>query len=227
MNFRKLILDITVAALLCFQVNASEPETDKVRLSKEVKAIEDKCDREGGCTKQDLKELQEKKSTLESLTETFKFGVAIGFENYKSSYISEVETVGEDRIVRIVDSQNQKPSIWLETHYLWDGWASKRGFTHSAPGFYVGTRLLGPDSGVFEAFSLGVMWSFKRTRIGNVPPPGQIAESINIGFGPVWHKTKVLASGIKEGEPLPASYNDVKLDSRDEVSWMLMISAGF
>jgi hypothetical protein len=227
MNYKKTILINAIAISLCFHVNAAELESDKTRLSKDIKTIENKCDTDGGCTKQDVKELQEKKSTLDSLTETFKFGVAIGFENYKSSYISEVETVGDERVVRIVDSQDQKPSVWLETHYIWDGWASKKGFTHSAPGFYVGARLLGPDSDVFEAFSLGVMWSFKRTAIGNVPPAGQIAESINIGFGPVWHKTKVLASGITEGEPLPSNYNDVKLNNRDEVSWMLMISAGF
>lgn len=227
MNYKKLISANIIAFSLCFQVNAFEPETDKVRLSKEIKTIEEKCDKEGGCTNQDVKKLQEKTSTLDSLTETFKFGIAIGFENYDSSYISEVETVGEDRVVRIVDSQDRKPNVWLESHYLWDGWASDQGFTHSAPGFYIGARLLGPDSGVFEAFSLGVMWSFKRTRLGNVPPAGQIAESINIGIGPVWHKTKVLASGIQEGQPLPENYNDVKLDSRDEVSWVLMLSAGF
>jgi hypothetical protein len=186
-----------------------------------------KCDKDKNCSGEEVKQLQEKKSALDSLSETFKFGVAIGFENYKSSYISKVETIGDNRVVRVSDSQDYKPSIWLETHYVWDGTASKWCFTHSAPGFYVGARLLGPESDIFEAFSLGLMWSFKRTRIGNLQPAGQIAESINIGIGPVWHKTNKLASGITEGQALPADYNDVQLDSRDEVSWMLMISAGF
>ncbi|MEA3522764.1 MAG: hypothetical protein U9R50_07295 [Campylobacterota bacterium] len=115
----------------------------------------------------------------------------------------------------------------METHYIWDGTATDWGFTHSAPGFYVGARLAGADSDVFDAFSLGLLWSFKRTKLGTPLKKGEIAESINIGFGPVWYKTKVLASGIVEGEALPTNYNEVKLDSRDEVSWMFMVSVGF
>lgn len=201
--------------------------TDKEILIEENKALENKCGKTG-CDADDVKKLKENISALDQLTETFKFGVAIGFEQYKEQYITNVETLGDERIVRVSDSQEYKPSIWLETHYIWDGLAAKKwGLTHSAPGFYIGARLLGPDSDIFEAFSLGAMWSFKRTRIGNIPPAGQIAESINIGIGPVWHKTKTLASGITEGQELPSNFNDVKLDSRDEVSWMLMISAGF
>ena len=50
----------------------------------------------------------------------FSFGVAIGYENYKTPYISEVETLGVNRIVRVSAKQNHKPSLWLETHYIWD-----------------------------------------------------------------------------------------------------------
>jgi len=52
-------------------------------------------------------------------------------------------------------------------------------------------------------------------------------ETLNVGFGPVWHRTRFLASGIEEGKPLPSSYNEVKFERKDEVSWILMISAGF
>lgn len=209
----------------CF--SADETSTNKDALIIENKILANKCDTVG-CDTEDVKKLNSNISALDQLTETFKFGVAIGFEQYKEDYIAGVETLGDDRTVRISDSQEYKPSVWLETHYIWDGFAARKWkLTHSAPGFYIGARLLGPDSDVFEAFSLGAMWSFKRTRIGNVPPAGQIAESINIGIGPVWHKTKILASGITEGQELPSNFNDVKLDSRDEVSWMLMVSAGF
>lgn len=161
----------------------------------------------------------------------FKFGIAIGFENYKSEYVNEAETNGTNRVVRINDSQEMKPSLWLETHYIWDGLLKKSDgslrFTHSAPGFYLGIRVIGPDSDTFDAFSLGLLWSFKRTAIGTPSPPGQITESINIGIGPVWHRTKELARGINEGEPLPSQFSDIKFDERDEVSWMLMVSVGF
>ena len=208
---------------------ATESEsTDEQRLTQEIADIEKKCKEEKTCTEQDVAQLEQKKGALDSLKETFKFGLGIGFEHYKDAYISEVETIGDSRTVRIVDSQDYKPGLWLDTHYIWDGIAKKNlGRTHSAPGFYIGARLLGGESDVFDAFSLGFLWSFKRTAIGNVTPPGQIAESINIGVGPVWHRTKALASGITAGAALPADFTDAKLDTRDEISWMMMISAGF
>lgn len=214
---------IILALAFSSSVAFAQSKTD---IELQTKSLEKKCT-EQQCSEEDINKIVENKSTLNSLTDQFKFGIAIGFENYGSNYVTDAETLGDDRIVRINNSQEYKPSVWLETHYIWDGWASRKGFTHSAPGFYVGARLLGPESDVFEAFSLGLMWSFKRTAIGHVPPAGQIAESINIGFGPVWHKTKALATGIVEGEALPDHFNDIKYDNRDEVSWMLMISAGF
>ena len=159
--------------------------------------------------------------------DAFKFGLALGFENYKDGFVNEAETIGENRIVRVADSQDQKPSLWLETHYIWDGLIPREYLTHSAPGFYLGVRALGPDSDTFDAFSLGLLWSFKRSHLDKKPPEGQLAESINIGFGPVWHRTKSLASGITEGEPLPEDFQDIQYDKRDEVSWMLMVYIGF
>jgi hypothetical protein len=200
--------------------------TEKDILISENKLIEDKCVTTG-CNSDELKEYSKNISSLEKLTSSFGFGMAIGLENYKDNYISEAEIVGTDRTVRVTDSQKQKPSIWLETHYIWDGIASGWGRTHSAPGFYLGARVLGPESNAFEALSIGLLWSFKRTRLGNLAPEGQITESINIGIGPVWHKTRVLAAGIKEGSALPTDYNEIKYDTRDEVSWMFMVSAGF
>lgn len=227
MNIKNFIL---AGLLFLVSMNAfSEGLSDtKKVLTKENETIEKKCTNPGGCTPDDVKKLKENISTLDQITDKFKFGIAIGFENYKDSYINEAELVGTNRIVRVANSQENKPSVWLETHYIWDGFAERNwGATHSAPGFYVGARLLGPDSDAFEAFSLGFMYSFKRTAFGAVPKSGQIADSINIGIGPVWHKTKVLAPGIKEGSALPIEYSDIKFNARDEVSWMLMISAGF
>lgn len=228
---KKLLVAFIVIGSFGFHETVKAELTDKELIKEQIKKIESGCvkgDNYDNCSSENIEKIINKKSQLEGLREKFKFGIAIGFEHYKSSYISEVEIIGENKIVRVVESQNQKPSVWLETHYLWDGWAKNTLHrTHSAPGFYVGARLLGPNSETFEAFSLGLMWSFKRTAIGNLPPKGQVAESINIGVGPVWHKTKVLASGIAEGCALPENYSDIKLNSRDEVSWMVMISTGF
>lgn len=219
MKVKSLIL------IICALIHCESMASSDVNEVDRVEALKKKC--VTGCTAEEIDEINEKSNGLDSLVEGFKFGVAIGFEHYGSPYITEVETIGEDRTVIITDSQESKPSIWLETHYLWDGKAKELGLTHSAPGFYVGARLLGADSDVFDAFSLGLLWSFKRTKLGAIPPKGQIAESINIGLGPVWHKTRTLADGIIEGQPLPADYNDIKFKAGDELSWMLMISAGF
>ncbi|MEW8274993.1 MAG: hypothetical protein AB2733_13035 [Candidatus Thiodiazotropha taylori] len=225
---KRIFTLLVLVGFLFFSVACVSSEiTQKEILTKENESIMAKC-KDEGCNEKDFEKLKVNTSALDKLTETFDFGIAIGFEHYKNGYVNNAETLGDERIVRISDSQDYKPSIWLETHYIWDGIGKNWfGRTHSAPGFYVAAQLLGPESEIFQAFSLGAMWSFKRTAIGNSPPPGQIAKSINIGIGPVWHKTKTLASGITEGEALPAEYNDVKLDSKDEVSWMIMISAGF
>jgi hypothetical protein len=172
-------------------------------------------------------ESTKKEASVDDLRTAFKFGIALGFESFKDGYVNEAKTEGTTRIVRITDSQKHRPSLWLETHYIWDGWASRRGFSHSAPGFYIGVRALGPDAGVFDAFSMGLLWSFKRTRLGTPISTGEIAESINIGVGPVWHRTRKLAAGIREGEALPAQYQDIEYSKRDEATWMLMLSVGF
>lgn len=168
-------------------------------------------------------------STTANSLDRFKFGVALGFENYKGGgYVNEAETVGDGRVVQVTDQQSRRPSLWFETHYIWDGFANKvLGRTHSAPGFYIGVRALGGDGSLFDAFSLGLLWSFKRTALFAVLPADQIAESINIGIGPVWHRTRRLAKGIQEGQPLPSDFQDVKFTREDEISWMLMVSVGF
>ncbi|WP_119773793.1 hypothetical protein [Vibrio cholerae] len=195
-------------------------------LEKENEELKKECI-DGKCSKEKLSKIEENNRSISSVVDRFKFGVAIGYEHYKDSFINEAQIVGSDRIVRISDRQDYKPSIWLETHYIWDGIGEDLGFTHSAPGFYVGARLLGPDSDVFQAFSLGLMWSFKRSALSTPKPEGSIADSINIGVGPVWHRTRVLADGIREGEALPARYDDIQFDEEDEISWMLMVSVGF
>lgn len=158
--------------------------------------------------------------------QAFEFGVAIGLENYRTEYVNEAKVVGDNRIVRVTDSYDTNASVWLDTHYTWDGWAAGKGFTHSAPGFYVGVRLLGENSDFFDAFTLGVMWAFKRTRLGDDKSDSAF-DSINIGIGPVWHRTRELANGIVEGESLPDEFDNVEYRKNDEISWMLIVSTGF
>ncbi len=150
----KLIMHLVLSIFAISYCTASFAGADllsakKKTLEGEITAIDTRC-AAGTCNQKDVENLEKKKSDLESLQDAFEFGVAIGFENYKSKYISKVETVGDTRVVRVSDSQRYKPSVWLETHYVWDGTGSKWNFTHSAPGFYVGARILGADSEAFD-----------------------------------------------------------------------------
>ncbi len=50
---------------------------------------------------------------------------------------------------------------------------------------------------------------------------------MNLGVGPVWHRTRQLATGITAGQALPSEFQQIEFEKRDEVSWMLMVSFGF
>jgi hypothetical protein len=228
----RIAIHVACAGLALFANGgfASTALKTEEELNAENKQIEDDCkdSKNTKCTKEKLDQKKENDRALEDLKDNFKFGVALGYEHYRRDYVNSASTVGTTRIVNVSDSEAYKASIWLETHYMFFDTAQH--FLHwnyTAPGFYVGARALGPNSDLFDAFSVGLLMGFKRTKIGTVPPKDQVADSINLGFGPVWHRTQVLADGIEEGKPLPAQYNDVTLDKRDEVSWMVMVSAGF
>lgn len=167
--------------------------------------------------------------TLTNLVGRLRLGVALGFEHFKSRYVSEAESVGTEKIVRVTDSQSYQPSLWLTTTYAFKdafGILNSQEQSTSGWGLYAGIRAFGAgsDSKMFDALSIGPTWISRRAPLDGKPSG---TETLNVGFGPVWHRTRVLASGIEEGKPLPSSYNEVKFERKDEVSWMLMISAGF
>ena len=151
------------------------------------------------------------------------FSLGLGFESYKEPYINEtvLRGSGDERRVIVTDSFDYNTSIWLNTNYVFDGY-NLSGWVH--PGIYAGVRIGGSeDSTAFNAFSIGALVALKRR-----PNKSNVFNSINIGIGPVWHRTQVLAPGIYEGEALPEYYSDnIQLQKKDEVSWMLMLSAGF
>jgi hypothetical protein len=152
-----------------------------------------------------------------------KFGAALVMENFNEPYIFNASLHGDTNIVHVDEKRENVTSLWLETHYTWDGTAYRWGLRNSAPGFYVGAKMAGENSKTFDGFSLGFMWSFKRKPLLNTKD----TSSINVGFGPVWHKTKALANGIEDGSSLPSEFKEVEYTYKDERSWMLMVSFGF
>lgn len=158
------------------------------------------------------------------------FSAGVGLEHYRKPFIRSARMVGEHRTVLVDDSFDQQASLWLQLNYVWNAKGNGRLFKHEygAPGFYVGARAAGPESDGLDAFSLGVLWAFTRKPKNQGPDQaGALRPSINIGFGPVWHRTRQLASGIVPGQPLPAQFQQLEFERRDEVSWMLMVSFGF
>ena len=151
----------------------------------------------------------------------FNSSVRIGYEAYNTPYIKDavLHGTGTDQIVVVTDSYSANTSLWLTTNYVWD--AVGTNWTH--PGIYIGVRVAGEDSNVFDAFGVGAMVVLRREGTTK----DNIFKSVNIGIGKVWHRTQELAYGITEGSSLPASYTQVEYQKRDESSWMLMLSVGF
>lgn len=158
-----------------------------------------------------------------------KFGLSagIGWESYRTPYIRSARILGDERRVLVDDQVDGQAALWLQANYVWDGLLTER-FSHSSPGVYVGLRAAGPDSDGLDAFSVGFLWSFSRNHKGErAKGTDGKRPSVNFGVGPVWHRTRQLATGIAAGQALPAEFQQIEFEKRDEVSWMLMVSFGF
>jgi hypothetical protein len=158
-----------------------------------------------------------------------KFGLSagIGWESYRTPYIRNARILGDERRVLVDDQVDGQAALWLQANYVWNGLLRER-FSHSSPGVYVGLRAAGPDSDGLDAFSVGFLWSLSRNHKsdGAKGTDGK-RPSVNFGVGPVWHRTRQLATGISAGQALPAEFQQIEFEKRDEVSWMLMVSFGF
>ena len=129
--------------------------------------------------------------------------------------------IDNNRVVHITNEQKHKASLWFETHYTFDNPSVSSKYI--APGLFIGVKPFGEgNQNFFDGFALGGLISLKRTPIGD-----KQTNSVNIGIGKVWHRTKNFASGIKDGEQLSSSYANIKYINSDETSWMLMMSFGF
>lgn len=54
--------------------------------------------------------------------------------------------------------------------------------------------------------------------------PEKWFQTINVSFGPAWHRTQTFQDGIVEGKPLPAVYDEIEYKKEDEISWVFMVS---
>ena len=160
----------------------------------------------------------------------FQFAPAIGLEGYSDSYINEAKIYGDDKLVHVTDSYDMNASLWLIGQYVGQDWANSIGNSHFAPGMYMAVRAVGASQDVFDSFSAGL--SFVWFRGGLSKKEGEDAkrsdakwfQTINFSVGPAWHRTRSLADGIVEGQPLPQEYTGVEYQKEDEISWVVLVS---
>lgn len=155
---------------------------------------------------------------------TLGFGFALGVEQYRAPYIEEATTNGTNRIVSIDKEYKTLPSFWATINWniatFGAGEVSLLEVNKTAKvgvGLFTGVKLVGgPGNQAFDGFALGPQVTFKTT--------GTTPRDISLGVGWVTHKTRGLATGIVEGQPLPADYTDVKFRQKSENSVAVMLS---
>lgn len=147
-------------------------------------------------------------------------GFGLGVEQYKDDYIEAASLRGDERIVVTEKKYETLPSAWLTLN--WNVWGVKQNPVEKAAGsdvydckwgFFAGVKLIDSNSEAFSAFALGPQVTFLTNK-----------KEITIGLGFVTHRTKEYASGIEEGKPLPAYYDDIVYEEGTENSGMLMMS---
>lgn len=150
-------------------------------------------------------------------------GIGIGVEQYRQgSYIDSASTHGESRIVSIDKEYETIPSMWLTANWNFT-LKDLLGKTQTADdektkkvryGLFVGAKLfdINASSGL-NGFSLGPQVSFTTKD-----------RQYSLGVGWVNHQVKKFASGIKDGQPLPEQYTDIRYREHSENSYMLMFS---
>lgn len=148
-------------------------------------------------------------------------GLGIGVEQYKDgTYIDSASTNGSNRIVSIDKEFQTVPSAWLTVNWNVDPFFFiNRGKIIEnqsiRSGLFVGAKLFDTDSSTsaLSAFALGPQISFVSNN-----------RQYSVGVGWVTHQTKKLAAGIREGQPLPSQYADIKYHTGSENSYMLMFT---
>jgi|TARA_R110000764_G_scaffold53078_1_gene115334 hypothetical protein len=208
--------------------SAAEYAAETAEYAKAAKESEENIKKSEETIKELKKATEQSAQTVQNIElGGFNFSVGIGYEAFNSPYINEAVLRGTspNQIVVVTDSYKANTSLWLTTNYVWDKsfLQTKYGLTHTYPGIFIGTRVTGENSDIFDAFGAGFMLALKR----NGTAKSTTFQSVNIGIGKVWHRTQQLAYGITEGSALPASYTEVEYQKKDESSWMLMLSVGF
>lgn len=132
--------------------------------------------------------------------------------------VSEAEVV--NGIVRVTDEDDARARVMLESHYFFAPTGRFLGVNERdwGTGPFVAVQP-GTDE-IIEAAAMGVMVGFRR--------PGTIDQSFNIGFGvSVDPNTRVLGSGLRAGEPLPAGETAIRYREESQYGWVILTSFSF
>jgi hypothetical protein len=97
-------------------------------------------------------------------------------------------------------------------------------FTWVKPGLFFGVKLAGESGVGLEGVGLGVQFAFIQNGVTLRSGETGSKPSWNVGVGWVNHRTKQLASGIVEGQPLPEDFQDIRYREGSDDGWVIMIS---
>ncbi len=172
-----------------------------------------------------VSDLENKVKRLEDIS-AYGFDLGFGVEDYRDAYLADA-SIGGDGIVRVTDKYNVQPSFWLQFSWLsdkkWFGLGEDKCTSSVCTGgVFTGVRLAGQNSGIMDAFSLGVVLASFKMGFGDTTQKSKISR-FYIGLGPVVHRTRTFVNGISEGSPLPTGATEISYKKSYETSLMLML----
>ena len=144
------------------------------------------------------------------------FSVGLAVFKHKEADIKKADVI--NGVVRILDENETRPGLWLQTSYIFDGWGTK----WSHPGLFVGVEVL-EESELIKSFGMGVHCTFRRSNNGSPSTDS----AFNIGLGVYVSKISVLSDGLIANSSLPTSYESAILKEKTAYGPMLNVSFSF
>jgi hypothetical protein len=142
----------------------------------------------------------------------------------KHAFIDQASVNGSDKIVTIDTEHDKIPSAWLVASWVCPPGLcqiSKNYVQWVTPGIWVGAKLVGADSGSFDAFGAGVSVHLACPNAQGSPDFGC---GWSMGVGWVTHNLKTLQNGIEEGKPLPPQFTQIQYKNRSVDGILLMVT---
>lgn len=156
---------------------------------------------------------KERKLKTENELKGFNFAAGIG-TLYLSNHPDILATTIDNGVLRVTSDEKYKLGLWLSSHTYFD--AEIWGINKNSPGhchtncfgLFAATQLGGDNSGVVNAFAVGLAYTPTREhRQAADSSPGLARLVFEAGFG--WTRIQTLADGYTNGMTLPTGNQPV------------------